>query len=189
VTRTTIEYFEQLYRHDQDPWGFDSRWYEQRKFALTVASLPDKRYGAAFEPGCSIGALTERLAPRCERLLAVDHVSTPLDQAIRRLRRFPHVRVEQRVLPEDWPPGPFDLLVLSEFCYYFDAAELDDLIERARQSLEANAVVVAVHWRGDTDYPLTAAETHRILANVPGFGTVTRHVDEQFLLDVWRYRP
>ena len=33
-------YFDRLYAADPDPWGFTSRWYEQRKYALTVAALP-----------------------------------------------------------------------------------------------------------------------------------------------------
>ena len=54
------------------PWGFADRWYEQRKYALTVASLPRPRYRRAFEIGCSVGVLTALLGERCGELLAVD---------------------------------------------------------------------------------------------------------------------
>jgi trans-aconitate methyltransferase len=189
VTRTSPEYFERLYQADEDPWGLASRWYEQRKYHLTVASLPAERYRSGFEPGCSIGALTERLAPRCDQLLAIDHVAATVATAARRLAPFSHVQLEQRTIPDDWPPGPFDLLMLSEVCYYFDADELRGLVERAQQSLEANATVVAVHWTGPTDYPLTAAQAHQILAATSTFEQAAHHVDEQFLLDVWRHRP
>ena len=189
MTRTPEQYFRELYEHDGDPWGFDSRWYERRKYALTVASLPAERFRSCFEPGCSIGALSELLAPRCDRLLAADHMAEPLARALDRLRRFPHVTVERRVIPEQWPDGPFDLLVLSEICYYFDADELASLLGRAMSSLQANATVVAVHWRGPTNYPLSATAAHGIVAALPVLETVTRHVDEQFLLDVWRHRP
>ena len=137
MTRTPERYFRELYEHHSDPWGFDSRWYERRKYAITVASLPSERFRSCFEPGCSIGALSELLAPRCDRLLAVDHMAEPLARAADRLRRFPHVIVERRVLPEQWPEGPFDLLVLSELCYYFDTAELRDLLGRAMRSLRS----------------------------------------------------
>ena len=169
MTRTSLEYFERLYRVNADPWGLASRWYEQRKYALTLASLPADRYRSGFEPGCSIGALTERLASRCDRLLAVDHVAATVAMAARRLIDYPHVRVEQRVVPDDWPPGPFDLLVLSEVCYYFDSEELRELVARAQRSLETEATVVAVHWTGQTDYPLTAAQAHRLLAATSTF--------------------
>jgi SAM-dependent methyltransferase len=189
MTRTPPEYFERLYQADEDPWELASRWYERRKYALTVAALPSERYRSAFEPGCSVGVLTERLAPRCDRLLAVDHVATTVTVAARRLASFVHVRVEQRTIPDDWPPGPFDLLVLSEICYYFDVDELRELVRRAARSLAAGATIVAVHWTGETDYPLTAADAHQVLAQTSTFEMLAHHVDEQFLLDVWRHRP
>ena len=60
-------YFRDRYAASPDPYGLAERWYEARKYALTVALLPRERYGAAFEPGCSIGVLTAQLAPRCDQ--------------------------------------------------------------------------------------------------------------------------
>ena len=51
-----LSYFADMYAGDDDPWGFDDRWYERRKYALTVAMLPDPRYRRALEPGCANGA-------------------------------------------------------------------------------------------------------------------------------------
>ena len=67
MTSTSRSYFEQMYRDHPDPWEFESSLYEQRKYAVTVASLPRSRYRSAYEPGCSIGVLTELLATRCDR--------------------------------------------------------------------------------------------------------------------------
>jgi hypothetical protein len=61
-----------MYEHANDPWGFADRWYEERKRAITLAALPDRRYRTAFEPGCSIGVLTADLAHRCDFILAGD---------------------------------------------------------------------------------------------------------------------
>jgi hypothetical protein len=186
VTRTPASYFEHLYAGDADPWGFTTSWYERRKYAVTMAALPDEHYRAAFEPGCSVGVLTEALAGRCDRLLAADHTAVAVDRARRRLAHLPHVTVEQRTVPEEWPPGPFDLLVLSEVGYYFDAAELDGLMRRAVTSLDTGATVVGVHWKGETDYPLGAAETHRRIGVSLGSVPVVHHEEPAFLLDVWR---
>ena len=57
-------YFDDLYRHHPDPWGFRTRWYETRKRQMTMAALPDRHYPSVFEPGCSIGLLTRLLAAR-----------------------------------------------------------------------------------------------------------------------------
>jgi hypothetical protein len=51
-------YFSDRYAASADPWGLAERWYESRKYALSLALLPRERYRAAFEPGCSIGVLS-----------------------------------------------------------------------------------------------------------------------------------
>ena len=40
MTSTDRSYFEQMYRDSDDPWAFETSPYEQRKYAVTVASLP-----------------------------------------------------------------------------------------------------------------------------------------------------
>ena len=59
-------HFQELYDKSPDPYGFTTRWYERRKYAVSLALLPWARYRSGFEPGCSIGELTALLAPRCE---------------------------------------------------------------------------------------------------------------------------
>ena len=188
MTSTSRSYFEQMYRNCADPWGFESSLYEQRKYAVTVASLPRPRYHSAYEPGCSIGVLTELLATRCDQLLSSDIIPPALRRAESRLRRHPHVRLEERSIPDQWPPGPFDLVVLSEIAYYFDVADLGSVIACVMGSTEQGAHVVAVHWRGETNYPLTGDRTHEIIAETTGLLTVVHHSEEEFVLDIWERR-
>lgn len=183
--RTDPDYFERLYRGDADPWGFEDRWYEQRKYALTLAALPDARYGRAFEPGCANGALTERLATRCDTLLAYERVGAAADRARRRMAGAAGVVVEQRVIPDEWPAELFDLVVLSEVGYYFDGADWDRLYASVTASLAPGGVLVAVHWRGPTDYPLAGDEVHRRLAGGP-WACEAHYRDTWAALDVWR---
>ncbi len=35
----TEGYFEAQYATDPDPWGFETAWYERRKYALTMAAF------------------------------------------------------------------------------------------------------------------------------------------------------
>src|ERR1700722_15704520 len=111
-------YFDEIYASDPDPWQFESSWYEQRKYALTMAALPDLRYRSGFEPGCSIGVLSSLLAERCDHLLSADIVPGVLQRANERCRSLSNVSFELRAIPEEWPAGPFDLIVLSEIAYY-----------------------------------------------------------------------
>jgi SAM-dependent methyltransferase len=185
VSRVPTSYFEKLYRDDPDPWGFATRWYETRKYQLTLAALPHPRYRSAFEPGCSIGVLTELLAARCDYVLAGDEILEALDQARARTTSLANVKVERLTLPEDWPSGPFDLVVLSEVAYYFDEGDLDRLLGRCLGSLEPGGSLIAVHWRGPTDYPLAGDETHTLIDARPCLTSVVHHREDEFVLDVW----
>jgi LmbE family N-acetylglucosaminyl deacetylase len=65
--------FTELYAGGNDPWRAGS-WYERRKRAVLLASLPRETYGTAFEPGCGAGELSVELASRCRLVLASDPV-------------------------------------------------------------------------------------------------------------------
>ncbi len=187
MTGTPRSYFEDQYRQRADPWGLATRWYEARKYDLTVAALPRRRYRHAFEPGCSVGVLTERLAARCDAVLATDLMEPAVVEARRRNAGHGGVTVEVRTLPAQWPDATFDLLVLSEFAYYFDAETLRGLLRTAAASLEDGATIVAVHWRGETDYPLTGDATHELIGATSGLESLSRLREPAFCLDVWEY--
>ena len=179
-------YFDQLFAGNDDPWAFRQRWYERRKRALTLAVLTRPRYASIFEPGCANGELSAELAPRCDRLLCCDTASAAVALADARLQGFPHAQVLQSRLPEDWPAGPFDLIVLSELCYYLDARDLNALIDRALASLTDDGQVLACHWRPAIDgCPHTADEVHALLQQRLAMPCVARHHDTDFLLDLW----
>jgi SAM-dependent methyltransferase len=180
------EHFERLYAASPDPWGFRTRWYERRKRAVTMAALPCEHYQNAFEPGCSIGTLTARLAPRCQALLAVDATQSAVDEARTAVAAYPHVQVRRMAVPDEWPDGPFDLVVVSEIGYYFDVVDLRRLAERAVESLVDGGTLLACHWRHPVaDYPLTGDVVHDALGADPALVATVRHVEADFRLEVW----
>ncbi len=185
MTSMNRAYFDEMYRGDPDPWEFGSSWYEERKYALTMAALPDRRYRSAFEPGCSIGVLTSLLAERCDQLLATDIVPGVVASARERCRALPQVRCELRAIPEEWPTGPFDLVVLSEIAYYFDLTTLNGIMARALATCSATATFVGVHWRGTTNYPLSGDQAHEIIGSHPHLRHRSRYQETDFLVDVW----
>ncbi len=113
--------------------------------------LPRATYARGLEVGCSTGALAERLAERCHDLLAVDASPAAVEAARQRLSGHDHVRVERMQVPQDWPPGSFDLVVVSETAYFLSPRELRGLVERVRASLTPLGVVVLCHWRHRID--------------------------------------
>ena len=181
-------YFDRLFADNDDPWAFRQRWYERRKRALTLALLTRPRYAAIFEPGCANGELSAELAPRCDRLVCCDTAAAAVALARRRLLGFPHAQVQQSRLPEQWPEGRFELIVLSELCYYLDADDLSRLIDRALAALSDNGQLLACHWRAPIDgCPQTAAQVHALLQQRLGMPCVARHHDRDFLLDLWSH--
>lgn len=180
------EYFDDLYARGTDPWGFRTRWYERRKRAAALAALPSERYRRAFEPGCSIGTLTAPLAQRCDALVAVDTSETALHEARNAVADSPHVDLRRMQVPDEWPDGEFDLVVVSEIGYYLDATALHRLAELAVASLADGGSLLACHWRHPVaDYPLTGDDVHAVLGRQPGLHPAVRHDEEDFRLEVW----
>lgn len=180
------DYFAGMYARNDDPWGFDSRWYEQRKRATVLAALPRERYRVAFEAGCSTGALTADLADRCDDVLAVDLSPDALERAGRRLAGRGNVTLRRAMLPADWPDGRFDLVVLSEVAYYWGAGDLDRGIRASVASLTADGHLVACHWRHPVSgYPQTGDAVHAALVAQPDLTRLVRHEEEDFVLEVF----
>jgi SAM-dependent methyltransferase len=179
-------YFDGMYAAAADPWGFEDRWYERRKYAISLTQLPAERYRAAFEPGCSIGVLTRMLAPRCGTLLACDLAAAAVTAAAERTRDLPQVRLEQRDIPGHWPSGRFDLIVLSEILYYFGDHDLEQVLKHAAACLEPDGTLLAVHWRHRVaEYPRTGDDVHQMLAAHPGLGRLVVHAEPDFLAEVY----
>jgi predicted TPR repeat methyltransferase len=185
MTSTDRQYFRNMYAANYDPWNFETSSYERRKYALTLDTLTKERYRNAFEPGCSIGVLSELLAPRCERLLATDIIPSALAQATHRLEQHENVVVERRAIPESWPNDTFDLVVLSEIAYYFDVETLSDIVSLVVRSAERGTQVLGVHWRGGTDYPLTGDRAHEVINANINLRRVVHHLEKEFVIDLW----
>ena len=183
-------HFEAKYRDDEDPWGYRTRWYERRKYAITLASLPRERYRTAWEPACSIGVLTRQLAGRAGRVHASDVSPTAIEAA----RREPvpagvTFAVERLPGPAPVPPGGADLVVLSEILYYLPEADRAAVLAAAHEALEPGGDLVVVHWRPQPeDADASGDEVNARLRTLPDWRPVLRHEDEGFVLDVLR-RP
>ena len=140
-------YFAAKYQASTDPWQLSDSWYERRKYACTTALLPREHYNNAFEPGCSIGILSEVLSRRCGRLLCWDIDDRAVETTRRRLAPKPGVTVEEGAVPGNWPKSTFDLIVVSELAYYLCANDRRALWTAAAAGLQRGGTLVAVHWR------------------------------------------
>lgn len=185
------DYFEAVYRANTDPWNFEASPYEHAKYADTLAALPPERhYGSGFEVGCSLGVLTEMLAPKCQHLLSIDVAEAPLERARQRCAHLPQVEFQRLTLPDDFPTGRrFDLVVLSEVGYYWAMPDLQRVATDLLAALQPGGHLLLVHWTPPVhDYPLTGDEVHNFFLSQAGFDAPLTHVHghraEQYRLDL-----
>jgi SAM-dependent methyltransferase len=184
------DYFDSVYDANADPWNFEASPYEKAKYADTVAALRQEHYQAAFEIGCSLGVLTELLAPQCRQLLAVDVAEAPLARARQRCAHLPQVEFQRMVLPTEFPAGRhFDLVVLSEVGYYWALPDLERAAALLIEALQPGGQLLLVHWTPPVhDYPLTGDEVHDFfLAKTESDGPLKHmhgHRAEQYRLDL-----
>lgn len=181
------EHFDAIYDRHEDPWGFESRWYEQRKRDVLMASLPHRRLGRVLEIGCATGLLTAQLTLRADTVTAIDTVAAAVSAARRRVPGD-DVRISVGRVPQDWPAGTFDTVVLSEIGYYFSPADLDRVIDLIDAG--TRGCLVACHWRHLVpDYPQTGDAVHRALRAMSGWETTVLHMERDFVLEVFERSP
>lgn len=182
------DYFERMYAADDDPWHFASSAYEAGKYAATIEALGPERYSRALEIGCSIGVLSHMLAERCDELLCVDINARALALARSRCSECTNVRFDRRTLPAEFPPGIFDLVVLSEVGYYWSDADL----ARARRRIAASAkrgTLVLVHYLPKVDdYVRDGDAVHESFLRDERFHALGARRESQYRIDVLRVR-
>jgi SAM-dependent methyltransferase len=165
------DYFERVYAANPDPWGYETSDYEDRKYATTLAALPRDCYACGLEIGCSVGVLTERLARRCEHLLAIDVNGRALARARERSALRQNVEFDQMQVPQSFPTGTFDLIVVSEIGYYWSRDDLALAASRILGALRDHGSLLLVHWTDPVhDYPLTGDDVHEHFMQLVGDG-------------------
>lgn len=186
--RLPDSYFAAQYAESPDPWRLADRWYERRKYALTMAMLPAAAYRHAFEPGCSVGVLTALLADRCAHVTATDVADAALESARERLRdagRLDRVSLQRSSLDDEWPSADVDLVVLSEVAYYLDAAALRRTLDRECPRLAAGTTMVTAHWRHPVDdYPLTGDTATALIVDTAGMCEAASYRDSDVAIAV-----
>lgn len=175
-----------LYRENPDPWNFRESPYERAKYNTTLNLLPGRRYDRVLEVGCSIGVLGRRLAARATRYVGVDASRLALAEA--RRDALPNMEFLRMTVPHHFPPGRFDLVVLSEILYFLSAPDVARLARRV-DAAAPDGDVVLVNWLGPTNRELAGSEAADLFAR--GFGRPADLVftPDRFRIDIFGRRP
>lgn len=155
------DYFDTIYKDNADPWNFEKSEYEAKKYQQTMDSIPGIRYENGLEIGCSIGILTNMLKDKCENLLAIDISEKVLKAAQDRLMNYPNVTFKVSAIPDEFPQGNYDLIVMSEVGYYLSFTDLDLTIDQIAANLQTAGHLILVHWTHFVaDYPISGDDVH-----------------------------
>ncbi|GAA1952401.1 bifunctional PIG-L family deacetylase/class I SAM-dependent methyltransferase [Microbacterium deminutum] len=184
------EWFDRFYERHDDPWGFETRWYEKRKRGILMSALPNAHLGDVLEIGCATGLVTRELVARASHVVAVDPAEAALQAARARLGEESRVTFVHGLMPRDWPDGTFDTVVLSEVGYYLSADDLDGTIRLVEGCLSDDGCLVACHWRHPVaDYPQTGDVVHAALRQSTVWEALVRHEERDFILEVFCRAP
>jgi trans-aconitate methyltransferase len=157
--------FEMLYLPG-DPWEYETSQYERNKYQQILACLADERPRLALETGCSIGVLTDLLAPRVGSLEAFDFSSVAIKRAKKRCQHHENITFHRTNFFRFDPKQPFDFIICSEILYYF--WEPPRVRVQMRQKLVewlADRGKLIVVWGGtrlDLDFDSFLTETPRL---------------------------
>jgi hypothetical protein len=140
---------------------------ERGRYEAIIAALAHKRHRRAFEPGCSIGLLTERLSTLCDFVEAIDFSPTAIGQAQKRCSHLRNVDIFCASISERMPVTGFDLIVLSEIGYYFAPDEWMSVSMALIDPMPKGGTLLAAHWLGDSrDHCIGGDEVHEILLSL-----------------------
>ncbi len=120
------------------------------------------------------------------QLLSVDTSARALAEAERDCADLDHVMFRLAGLPEEFPDGTFDLIMLSEVLYYMSRTDLVSVATQCAKALAPEGEIVLCHWLGETNYPLTGDEAAEgfISAMAPRFRTVKQWREPEYRLDL-----
>jgi 2-polyprenyl-3-methyl-5-hydroxy-6-metoxy-1,4-benzoquinol methylase len=155
-------YFDKFYEQE-DPFDFDSNPYETQKYATTLDLLKGEHFDNALEIGAAEGTFTEKLAPLCISLLAIEMAEPAVKRARERLKKFSHVTFSQAALPHQMPSGPFDLIVASDVLYYLPHDVMTASLDAIEAELMPGGIFFAIHYMGDFGQPMNGREVHDIM--------------------------
>lgn len=87
----------------------------------------------------------------------------------------------------DGPDDKFDLIVASEFLYYFGGDDLLAVIDLCHTALHPGGTLLAVHWRHlVAEYPRSGDSVHEALAERPGLALAARHTEPDFIAEAYQ---
>ncbi|KQR47444.1 hypothetical protein ASF87_00180 [Microbacterium sp. Leaf161] len=165
MSTRNIQFFDELYTQESDPWQTYSSPYELEKIRRTLAVAPESQYRRALDIGSGAGAMIEPLREIASSVTAIDGSSVAVQHL--RTRFHDEVTIREVVLPPaESLEGPFDLIVMSEVGYYLSPADLTTTREAIVEALAVGGDLILAHCLNETHgLRLGGDEVHRFFGS------------------------
>jgi trans-aconitate methyltransferase len=187
VDAASWQAFERKYVDKPDPWDFATSPYELGRYQAILGAVSSTNYGCIYEPGCSVGVLTQQLSRMAERVVATDFAPSAVEEARRRCAGLRNVDIEVADIRCHRPAPPPNLIVFSEIGYYFPLRELRSLGLFLAEQMAPDGELLAAHWLGHSkDHSLHGHEVHEQLRAVLPLAWVRGTCHDGFRIDCWR---
>jgi chemotaxis methyl-accepting protein methylase len=89
-------------------------------------------------------------------------------------------------VPDEWPEGQFDLIVLSEVLYFLSPDDVARCVRHVVGTLLPGGVVVLVNWLGQSDDPVSGDEAADSFIAASGLEVTRQERMAGYRLDVLR---
>lgn len=144
----------------------------------TIDALGNRTFPFALQLGAGDGVLSERLAPRCGRLITLESSWSAVESARSRLELVPNVDARHATVPQDLPAWTFDLVVCADVLQTF--ADLPPVLDALERLMPRAATLLAVHTDGD--------DVHAVLRARPGLVRMASVSDDDYVLERYERR-
>ncbi len=182
----TPQFFDAMYLQNSDPWKFATDDYELQRYATLFHAVSHQRYQNIFEPGCSIGMLTEKLATIAASVQAFDVSQQACLTAKEHCASLANVTINCASLENVVPAKDTNLIILSEIGYYFTEKALSDVIENLLTTCSLPLTFLASHWLGHSeDHILSGDRVQEIIASRADLKLEYHISNAGFRLDRW----
>jgi SAM-dependent methyltransferase len=194
VDPSSAVFFDSKYLERADPWGFSSDSYELDRYDVLVSHVDPSRHRHVFEPGCSIGVLTEMLGRLCTTVDAADLSERAVQLARQRCADLANVSIRVGdLLP--LPGAHYDLIMFSEVGYYRSVADLEPVVGELIGRVAPGGRLIAGHWIGTSpDHRSHGHDVHDLLSRMLTDWRLAHHcvhhdaVHDGYRLDIWDRR-
>ncbi len=138
-------YFNWRYR-GADPYEVTTHADERDKYKKIVEALGVKeKFENILEIGCGEGHLTQMIAHKGDRVLAVDISDFAINRAKKNVAGFEHVEAKRIDIITADMGETFDLLLCSEVLFYFEPEQLSGVVEKIKGLIRPGGYAALIH--------------------------------------------